>query len=97
MNNIERLKSVIRDLHGCDTTYVQSVPVHETIQGKVVWNGDVEVFLLVDHSRAKRAYGWSYTNAFGQLRHMVVLGVPPINSAVDAVRASIGLESQSLP
>ncbi len=94
MNNIEGLKTVIRDLHGCDSTHVQSVPVHETYRGKIVWDGDVEVFLLVDHLRAKRAYAWSYRNDFGQLRHMVVLGRPPINSGVDAVRASIGVESQ---
>ena len=94
MKNIEGLKTVIRDLHGCDSIHVQSVPVRETTQENVVWEGDVEVFLLVDHRRVKRAYVWSYTNNFGQLRHMVVLGLPPINSAVDTVRASLGIESQ---
>lgn len=83
---------MIQNLYGCDSVHVRSVHIDETIQEKVVWYADVEVFLLVNHSRAKRAYAWSYTDDFGQLRDMTILGVPPINSAVDAVRAFTGVE-----
>jgi hypothetical protein len=93
MNDIRRLKKVIQNLYGCDSVHVQSVHIHETVQEKVVGDADVEVFLLVNHSRAKRAYAWSYTDDFGQLRDMTILGVPPINSAVDAVRACTGVGS----
>jgi hypothetical protein len=93
MNDIRRLKKVIQNLYGCDSVHVQSVHIHETVQEKVVGDADVEVFLLVNHSRAKRAYSWSYTDDFGQLRDMTILGVPPINSAVDAVRACTGVGS----
>jgi len=93
MNDIGRLKKVIRDLYRCDSMHVQSVHIHETIQEKAIWDADVEVFLLVNHSRAKRAYAWSYTDDFGQLRDMTILGVPPINSAVEAVRTCTGVES----
>jgi hypothetical protein len=92
MNDIQRLEKVIRDLYGCDSMHVQSVHVHETIQETVVWDADVEVFLLVNYSRAKRAYAWSFTDDFGQLRDITIRGVPPINSAVDAVRAYVGVE-----
>jgi len=36
------------------------VPVHEVFQGKTLWQGDVEVFDLAGHPKAKRAYGWSH-------------------------------------
>ena len=57
--------------------HVQTVAVHETFQGKVVWGGDVEVFLLVKHPRARRAYAWSYKNDVGETRYVAVLGVRP--------------------
>lgn len=97
MNSLEVLKKAILDLHGCDSERVLSVPVHETYQGKVVWDGDVEVFLLIDHPPAKRAYAWS-KDEFGETLHVVILGIPPINSPVDAVRAAIIEEArQKIP
>jgi hypothetical protein len=94
MNDIERLKKTVRDLHGSDSTHLLSVPVHEAFQGKVVWDGDVEVFLLSDHPHAKQAYAWSYRNDAGELRNVAILGAPPIKTAVDAVRAFLVAESQ---
>jgi hypothetical protein len=94
MNDIERLQKAIRDLHGCDSTHMQTVAVHETFQGKIVWDGDVEVFLLIDHSRARRAYAWSYRGDNGETRRVAVLGVPPIDTPLDAVRAYIAAEAQ---
>ena len=94
MNDIERLQKAIRDLHGCDSTHMQTVAVHETFQGKIVWDGDVEVFLLIDHSRARRVYAWSYKGDNGETRRVAVLGVPPIDTPLDAVRAYIAAEAQ---
>ena len=73
-----------------------SIAVHETFEGKTVWKGIVEVFSLADHQTAKNAYAWSYENDTGKMRHVAVLEVPPINSPVDAVRASIVAESKSV-
>ena len=36
------------------------MPVHETSNGETVWAGEVQVFDLVKHSKAKRAYTWSH-------------------------------------
>lgn len=57
---IARLQNAIRDLHGCESTYVETVPVTETFQGKTVWQGEVEVFNIRGHPKAKRAYAWSH-------------------------------------
>ena len=94
MTEIARLQKAILDLHGCDSAYAETVAVHETFQGKVVWDGDVEVFPLAKHPRAKRAYAWSYKNDAGETRYVAVLGVPPINTPLDAVRAYIAAEAQ---
>ena len=59
--------------------------------------GHVEVFELHGHSGANLAYAWSYVvdEKTGRRKFHAVLGIPPINSAVDAVRASIAAEGQS--
>jgi len=86
----EALQEAIRHMHGCGSIWVESVPVHETFNGEVVWEGDVEVFDLIDHPQAKRAYAWSSsTDTAGRRRFYAVLGVGPITDAVMAVRASI--------
>jgi hypothetical protein len=60
-------------------------------QGQTVWQGEVEVFDLHGHPKAKRAYAWSHRegpNDDGE-RFVAVLEIPPVESAVTAVRASI--------
>ena len=89
MNDVARLQRAIKDLHGLDATHVRSEPVLETFQGETVWEGEVEVFALQGHPQATTAYAWSHEMDEGKVRHIAVLGVPPINSALDAVRAVI--------
>jgi len=64
------------------------VEVLETFAGKTVWEGDGEVFRVRGHPQAKDAYAWTYTDDDGKLHHVALLGVPPINSAQDAVKAA---------
>jgi hypothetical protein len=45
----------IRHLEGCAATWVESVPVRDTHERQTVWEGDVQVFDLVDHPRASSA------------------------------------------
>jgi len=71
--------------------YHDTVPVHEVFRGETVWQGEVEVFDLTGHPKAKRAYGWSHRegpNDEGE-RFITVLEIPPVESAITAVRASI--------
>jgi hypothetical protein len=86
---IERLARAIKDLHGFSSTHVQSVPIHETFKGKTVWEGVVEVFQIHHHKRAGFAYAWSYRDDDGKEHHVAVLGIPPVNSPQDAVRAYV--------
>ena len=44
----------------CGAIHRDTVSVHEVFKGETVWRGDVEVFDLTGHPKAKRCYGWSY-------------------------------------
>ncbi len=89
MTDRERLGKAIRDLHGVDSSHLRSEPVHETFQGETVWEGVVEVFALTGHPTAQLAYAWAHETNGGWRRYVAVLGVPPINSAQDAVKAAV--------
>ena len=91
MSYIRELQDVIRRVHGVESEHVESVPVKETFQGRTVWEGIVEVFTLIEHPTAHRAYAWAHDTDDPQnpRRHVTVLHLHPIKSAQDAVRAAI--------
>jgi hypothetical protein len=92
---ILELKRAVEAQHGGTATLVQSVPVREEFEGKTVWDGVVHVFDLAGHPKAKTAYAWSYERPDGKRRFFAVLGVPPIDSPLDAVRAAIVAEARA--
>jgi len=65
--------------------------VHEKFNGQTIWRGEVEVFDLTGHPKAKRAYGWSHPEAPDNKgeRFVAVLEIPPVTSPETAVKASI--------
>jgi hypothetical protein len=88
---IELLKQAIRRLHGVDSTHVETVPVKETFNGQTIWDGNVEVFDLYDHSQAKKVYAWTHEtdDPDKPQRQVTVLHIPPVTSPQLAVRAVI--------
>lgn len=92
---IEALQEAIRNLHGCESRYVESVTVTETFEGEVVWDGIVQVFDLIDHPDATRCYAWSHAvDGSERRRFVVVLHRPPVDSPQAAVRAAVAAEYQ---
>jgi hypothetical protein len=81
----------VSQLHNCGAVYRETVPVHEIFRGQTVWQGEVEIFDLTGHPKAKRAYAWSYREGREDEseRFVAVLEIPPVVSPVTAVRASI--------
>ena len=67
----EALEGAIRNLHGCDSTWIESVPVKETFHGQIVWESTVQVFELHRHPTATRCYAWSHATE-GEKRRFVV-------------------------
>jgi hypothetical protein len=88
---LERLKLAVEQLHGCAAVYASTVPVHEVFRGQTVWRGQVEVYDITGHPKAKRCYAWSHREGprdQGE-RFVAVLEIPPVKDAKTAVQASI--------
>lgn len=56
---IDNLKDAVTTVHGCDCSHVDTSRVIESMDGKVVWQGDVETFDLQDHKQATQAFAWA--------------------------------------
>jgi len=93
---LARVQVAVSQLHNCGATYIETVPVHEIFQGQTVWQGEVEVFDLTGHPKAKRAYAWSHREGENDQseRFVAVLEIPPVVSAITAVRASIMFDAK---
>jgi hypothetical protein len=90
------LRDAVERMHGCPAQLVDAVAVPEAFEGRPVWEGVVHVFDLQGHRSADRCYAWSSpVEGSDRRRFYAVLGVPPINSAADAVRAAIGAEHEA--
>jgi hypothetical protein len=87
-----RLQKAIRDLHGVESTHLRTETVRETVDGQTAWEGVIGVFALKGHPKAGLAYAWSQPTDDGGRRYVAILGVPPIKSARDAVRALLAAE-----
>ena len=90
---LNALRAVILRLHQSEAVYRETVPVHETFQGKTVWQGEVEVFDLTQHSKAKRCYAWSVSEN-GEPKYTTVLEIPPVDSPESAVKVAIAATSR---
>jgi hypothetical protein len=95
---LAEVQVAVSQLHNCGTTYVKTVPVHEVFRGETVWQGDVEVFDLTGHPKAKRAYAWSPLDGAKdeRTRFVAVLEIPPVVSAETAVRVQIIKDSKGI-
>ena len=86
----DQLKQAVETQHGGTATHVQSVPVHQSQNGKTIWNGAVQVYDLVNSpSGATRAYAWSYGRADGRRELITVLRTGAVNGPRDAVAAAM--------
>ena len=88
MKDIPLLKRAIKATHGCESLHVESVTVKEVFEGQTAWEGTVEVFHLVGHPQAKRAYAWTYREG-DQNKTIAVLEIPPVDSPQSAIKVAI--------
>jgi len=85
----ENLLNAIEHRANCSAAYFQTQPVKLTIDGAVVWQGKVEVYQLKDHPQAKTAFGWGFENAQKKMEYIVVVGVAPLDTPLQAVKAFV--------
>jgi hypothetical protein len=69
--------------------------VHETFNGRIAWQGTVEVFNLIGHPKAHRAYAWTYQD-HDQNKTVTVLHIPPVDSPQSAVKVAIAAKGRKL-
>jgi hypothetical protein len=67
----------------------------EQFEGQIAWQGTVEVFDLIGHSKAKRAYAWTYREG-DQNKTIAVLEIPPVDSPQSAVKVAIAAKGRKL-
>ena len=93
---LQRLTDSVFSLYGCQAKHVATTPVKEEFRGKVVFDGDVEVFELQGHPTAKRLFAWGFETPKDpkKLEVTTVLAIPPVTSEVAAVRAAVATEIQ---
>lgn len=85
-----QLRVAVERMYGGRATFVQSVPVEETFDGKTVWMGVVYVFDLRENPNATRAYAWSSPiEGSVRRRFFAMLHTGGVTSPVGAVRAVI--------
>jgi hypothetical protein len=91
MTHIQELGGIIHQLHGGTASHLESVPITELFQGRIVWDGVVEVFRLEGHPKTDRVYAWSHDSddPAHPKRHVTVLHIPPVVSPRTAVQAVI--------
>jgi hypothetical protein len=80
---------------GSRTEHLESVPIIETFRGQTIWEGMVEVFRVLTPP-PDRAYGWAVESASGP-QYVAVIGKPPIDSPLAAVRAWLASEARKAP
>jgi hypothetical protein len=89
MTYIDELQDAIKHLHGCESRHLTTASVVETFQGETIWKGEVEIFALIDHPKAKRCFAWAHETDEKGKRYVAVLELPPVDSAQSAVKAAI--------
>jgi hypothetical protein len=96
---LSRLQKTVQQLHGCAAVHSDTVTVHEIFQDQTLWHGEVEIFNLTGHPKAKKAYGWSRRDGVQDQteRLVTVLELAPVVSPVTAVRASIMADKRPGP
>ncbi len=96
---LERLRAAVEHMHKCVAVHSETIPVQEVFQGKTVWQGDVERFLLLNHPKATVAYAWSDKEGErdGGERFVAVLELPPGEFSQESRSNSDGERLQGIP
>jgi hypothetical protein len=82
---LEKLKTVAEGAVGREVLHLETLTVRETFQGKMVWEGVVDVFTVKGSRPRVRVYAWAVESDAGT-QYVAVLGQPPADSPLAAVR-----------
>ncbi len=95
-NYFDSLEAAITIACECKATHRATVFVHErTEYGLTIWKGNVEVFDLKDHPRARTCFAWRDSDG-ERTRIFTILENTFVNSAQKAVQAAICSDQQPI-
>ena len=84
---LQTIEAAVEQRFGSSPVHVEAVPLLETFEGQIIWEGTVHVF---DLEEGERCYAWGFEDEHtGRLRIITVLHKPPVDSPLAAVRAAI--------
>ena len=99
MTYVDDLASAIGRTYGCEAHLEGFVPVTLVRLGGIEWDGEVGIFLLTGHPRARRCYAWGFprSDEAGPRDIVTVLELPPVVSAETAVKSTLGSRAREAP
>jgi hypothetical protein len=88
---LDWVKAEIEEAYNCPAYYLRTELVQETMDGETLWAGEVQVFGLIGHEKAKRCFAWGHDshNSSQAGRLIMMLAIPPSLSAQAAVRLQL--------
>ncbi len=90
----EKLKEAIERKAQCAVKYLHTQPLRLVADGQVTWKGKVEVFQLDGHPEARIAFGWGIPVDGNKTEFFTVIGVPPLETPIMAVKAYLASKSR---
>lgn len=76
-------------MHECEAMHLKTVFVDQKFQGKTIWMGEVEVFELKGHPKAKNCFAWLHQEEGKSVTPVILLERWPVVSPETAVGAAI--------
>ena len=89
---VAKFQDAIRAMHDAGSRFLWNERVFEFSEGEIVWEVDVLAFELDGHPTASRCFAWEVDG-----KVTAVLAEGPVQSARDAVRASIMAAEDQAP
>lgn len=83
----EKIKEAIERKALCQVKYLNTQPLRLVADGLITWKGKVEVFQLDGHPEARIAFGWGVPTAENKMEYITVIGRPPLDTPIQAVKA----------
>lgn len=92
----DKLQAAILINHKCKATFRKTVFIREkTPEGDTLWEGDVEIFDLIEHEEADICYAWQQIDGGDELKIFTILGNQFIYSANKAVQMALFMDPEA--
>jgi hypothetical protein len=93
---MDQLARAIEELHDATALWEATVRMRQTFGRHVVCEDKVQMFRLLGHPSAQLCFAWQSETELGKKETHVVLRLPPVDSAEDAVRSVIAQSRAAL-